>query len=63
MSTVERQLSELISDSCGSDNWMKFLSTKKHYYNTIILYCTIIIKTKKLLKQVKHEELIHVIRN
>jgi hypothetical protein len=26
--TVERRLSELISDKDGSDNWIKFLSTK-----------------------------------
>jgi hypothetical protein len=26
--TVERRISELISDKSGSDNWIKFLSTK-----------------------------------
>jgi hypothetical protein len=58
-STVECRLYKLISDKVGLNNqklddWIKFLSTK----NTIILYCTIIIiKTKKLLKQVKHEKL------
>jgi hypothetical protein len=35
----------------NSGNWIKFLSTKKHYYNTIIRHCTIIIiKTKKTYK-------------
>jgi hypothetical protein len=53
--------SKLITDKGGSviensDNWIKFLSTEKRYYNTIIMYCTItIIKIKKkLLKQAKH---------
>jgi hypothetical protein len=54
-STVERPLSELISDKYGSDD------RKLNSYppkNT-----SIIIKTKTLLKQVKHEKLIHVIIN
>jgi hypothetical protein len=29
-----------------SDNRIKFLSTKKHYYNSIIIYCTIIYNNK-----------------
>jgi hypothetical protein len=28
--TVEYRLSELISAKCGSDNWIKFLSMKRH---------------------------------
>jgi hypothetical protein len=47
------------------DNWIKFLSTKKYYFNTIIMCCTIITMKNKneLLKQVKHEKLINVIIN
>jgi hypothetical protein len=45
--TVDRRLSELISGKGGSDDWVKFLSTKKHYFNTIV-----IMKIKPL-KQVR----------
>jgi hypothetical protein len=64
-----RHLSKLISDKGvwiieNSGNWIKFLPMEKHYYNTLIMNCTItIIKTKKILKQVKHEKFINVIIN
>jgi hypothetical protein len=40
------------------DNWIKFLSMKKHYYNI-----TMMIKTEQYLKQAKHEKLINLITN
>jgi hypothetical protein len=63
ISTIEHILSKLISDKDGSDNLIKFLSMRKQYHNTILMYCIIIIKIKKLLKQVKHEKLINVVIN
>jgi hypothetical protein len=51
--TVERHLSELINGKGGSDDWIKFLSVKKHYFNTIIICGTIIIMKIKRLKQVR----------
>jgi hypothetical protein len=55
---AEQRLSELVTNVGiieNSNNWIKLLSTKKHYI-TVIMYCTIIIiKTEKLFKQAKHE--------
>jgi hypothetical protein len=45
---VKRWLSELINDKGGSYNWIEFLSTKKHYYNTIIIYRAIKKKGKAI---------------
>jgi hypothetical protein len=65
MSTLERQLFELISDTC-SDNW-KFGYLGEiiiHEKNTVILYrTTIILKIRTLLKQMKYEKLMNTIIN
>jgi hypothetical protein len=42
--TVACRLSELVTNVVrifeNSDNWIKFLSTKKHYYNVLYYYNT-----------------------
>jgi hypothetical protein len=35
---VERRYSELISEKGGSDNWLKFVYTKKKYYYSVLYY-------------------------
>lgn len=61
---AERGLFELISERGGLDNReikLNAYQPKKHDYNTITIYYTIIIiETKTFLKQAKHEELINV---